>query len=64
MTAGVGRECLTWTVREAADLLGISRNSAYGTARIGEIPTVKIGGRVLVPKEALLRLLGPPQEDQ
>ena len=49
---------LTWTVTEAALLLGISRASAYEAAHRGELPVRVIGRRMLVPRVALLRLLG------
>jgi excisionase family DNA binding protein len=48
---------LTWTVTEAAQLLGISRASAYEAAHRGELPIRVIGRRMLVPRVALLRLL-------
>jgi excisionase family DNA binding protein len=48
---------LTWTVTEAAHLLGISRASAYEAAHRGELPVRVIGRRMLVPRVALLRLL-------
>jgi excisionase family DNA binding protein len=48
---------LTWTIAEAADLLGISRTSAYEAAHRGELPVKVIGRRMLVPRVALLRLL-------
>jgi excisionase family DNA binding protein len=47
----------TTTIDEAAQVLGISRNSAYAAAKRGEIPTVKIGRLLLVPITALDRLL-------
>ena len=50
-------ERLTVTIDEAAALLGIGRNGAYEAARKGEIPTLKIGKRILVPKAALDRML-------
>ena len=48
---------LTWTIAEAAGLLGISRASAYEAAHRGELPVKVIGRRMLVPRVALLRLL-------
>jgi excisionase family DNA binding protein len=48
---------LTWTVTEAAQLLGISRANAYEAAHRGELPVRVIGRRMLVPRVALLRLL-------
>ena len=43
----------TCTVREAAKQLGISDASAYEAARTGDLPTIKIGKRILVPLAAL-----------
>ena len=48
----------TLTVEETARLLGISRNGAYEAARTGQIPTIRIGKRILVPIGGLERLLG------
>lgn len=48
---------LTMNVSEAAKRLKISRTSAYEAARTGQIPTVRIGKRILVPVAALERLL-------
>lgn len=50
-------ERLVVTVEEAAGLLGISRGLAYEGVRQGTIPSVRIGRRLLVPLEALRRLL-------
>jgi excisionase family DNA binding protein len=47
----------TLTVEEAGRILGIGRNSAYEAAQRGEIPTIKIGKRLLVPVRRLQRLL-------
>lgn len=47
----------TISVDLAGEILGISRSSAYQAARTGEIPTIRIGRRLVVPTAALLRLL-------
>jgi excisionase family DNA binding protein len=47
----------TYSVEEVAKLLGIGRNSAYEAARRGDFPTIKVGGRIVVPKSALDRML-------
>ena len=44
----------TYTIEEAAKILGICRALAY---RKGVLPTVRIAGRRLVPKRALERML-------
>ena len=54
---------LTLTVEEAAVLLGISRNSAYEAVRRGEIPSVRIGGRIVIPRRRFLVWLGAGDDD-
>jgi excisionase family DNA binding protein len=51
------RETVTLRVTEVARILGISRGSAYEAIQRGEIPHIRIGRRVLVPKKALDRFL-------
>jgi excisionase family DNA binding protein len=48
-------DATTQTITEAAKELGIGRNQAYEAARRGEIPTIRIGKRILVLKEPLKR---------
>lgn len=57
-------ERATVTVEEAARLLGIGRNSAFAAVQRGEIPALRIGRRVLVPRAALERLLAEPPTQQ
>ena len=45
------------TLNEVASLLRISRGSAYEAAKRREIPTIRIGRRLLVPSDALEKLL-------
>jgi excisionase family DNA binding protein len=47
----------TITVEEAAELLGIGRTAAYQAARRGQLPTCRLGRRLLVPVPALIELL-------
>ena len=54
---------LTMSVEEAGKLLGIGRSSAYGAIRRGELPSFKIGRRILVPRSALLRKIEDLQQD-
>lgn len=57
MTRGADRKRLTLTVPEAARKLGIGKNAAYEAARVGMIPSIRIGKRVLIPVAALERML-------
>lgn len=50
-------ERLTLTVPEVAERLGLSRNGAYDAVAAGQIPAIRIGRRVLVPRAALQRML-------
>ena len=45
------RLCIT--VPEAAAMLGISENHVYGMVKIGEIPSIRFGKRILIPRAAL-----------
>jgi excisionase family DNA binding protein len=49
---------LVYTVAEAGELLGISRAFAYELVARGELPVICLGRRRLVPKVALLALVG------
>jgi excisionase family DNA binding protein len=48
---------LVYTVPEAGRLLGLGRNAAYDAAKRGDIPTLRIGRLLLVPKIPLHRML-------
>ena len=54
------------TVSEAAGVLRIGRNSAYEAIRRGDLPAVRIGRRLLVPKRALSEFLAvrTPRENE
>ena len=59
---------LTLTVMQTAKLLQISRNLAYEAVRTGQIPSIKVSKRILVPRAQLMKLLGegkvaPPRCD-
>lgn len=46
-------ERLVLTIPEAARLLRISRNLAYELAAQGRLPHIRLGRRVLIPREGL-----------
>jgi excisionase family DNA binding protein len=48
---------LTYEVSEAGRILGLSRQGAYKAVAAGEIPAIRIGRRLLVPKAALHRMI-------
>lgn len=49
---------VTLTITRAGEILGIGRSAAYAAAQRGEIPTVRIGGRLVVPTAKLRTMLG------
>ena len=46
-------ERLVYDVPEAGVLLGLTRNAAYEAAKRGDLPTIRIGKLIRVPKAAL-----------
>jgi excisionase family DNA binding protein len=50
-----------WRVREFCEALGISRSHLYQVMKRGELRTVTLGGRRLVPDSERARLLGELQ---
>ena len=65
--AGLGpgtSERLTLSVEQAAAALGISRASAYEAVHRGEIPHIKIGKRMLIPRASLDRMLSAADQPQ
>jgi Helix-turn-helix domain len=57
-----GREA--FTVEETGKILGISRASAFAAAKRGDIPTIRIGKRLIVPRRGLERLLSADAGDE
>ena len=49
----------TITIEEAASQLGLSRNAAYDAAKRGDLPTIRMGRRLLVPRVPFEALLNP-----
>ena len=47
----------TFTVPEAAEILGISRWLAYESVKKGELAAIRIGRRCLVPRRSLEKML-------
>ena len=48
---------LVVTIAEVAKMLGISLNHAYDMANTGQIPSIKLGRRIMGPTDALNKLL-------
>lgn len=48
----------TFAVKEVARILGIGSNQAYAAVARGELPALRIGGRILITRATLERILG------
>lgn len=55
---------LTLTVPEVGEVLGISRAKAYDLARSEGFPSMRIGTRILVPRDKLIRWIDKETEAQ
>lgn len=54
---GAALERRTYTVAEAARLLGISRSTAYECVRSGELRSLRFRSRIVIPADAIAGLL-------
>ena len=57
------QDVLAISVESAAELLGISRSFAYELCARGELPTLHLGRRVVVPRHALMALVESAEGD-
>ena len=55
-----GSDRLVLTVDEAAYLLNISRGLAYELVARGELPAIRLGRRIVIPRVAMEELMGTP----
>ncbi|MFP5255153.1 MAG: helix-turn-helix domain-containing protein [Acidimicrobiia bacterium] len=53
---------LTLTVEQTAKVLGIGRSTAYDLVRTGDIPSLRLGRRLVIPAAALADALDLPLE--
>ena len=49
------------SVPQAGEMLGLGRSASYEAARRGEIPTIRLGRSIGVPRAALEEMLRDPQ---
>ena len=50
-------EKLTYSVDEFCEIMGISRNHGFTAVRNGEVPHLRLGKRILIPRVAVERML-------
>lgn len=57
------RRDLTLSVHQAAEALGVVPATVYSWVRSGEIPSLRLGGRIRIPTGQLASLLGVEPEE-
>ena len=57
-------DALTFTIPEAADALGLSPDTVRTMVAAGDIPTLRIGRRLLISRTALARWVDNPEGHQ
>jgi len=57
-----GQEKLTLSVNEVSKLLGLSRSATYELIRTAQIPSIKFGRKILVPRAKLEMMLSQCSE--
>jgi len=57
MKTEVADEKLTMTVEEYAEAADISRNTAYQAVSAGQVPSIRLGRLIRIPRAAALRQL-------
>lgn len=62
MTVTEALQRVAVSIDDAAHLIGIGRQSAYAAAKSGELPTVRMGRRLLVPVGPLFAKFDIPLE--
>ena len=50
-------EKLTLTVRDVQAALGIGRNAAYCLANRADFPAIRLGNKLIIPRDAFMRWL-------
>lgn len=50
-------ERLTYSIEETGRLLGLSRATTYTLANQGKLPVLRLGKRLIVPRQALEQML-------
>lgn len=57
-------EKLALTVQETATVLGVSRSLVYRMIEAGEIPSLRLSSRILVPRKRLIAMINGSQNDE
>lgn len=59
-----GNAKLAYTIREAGDIISVSRSTFYNLMRKGDIRTIKVGRRVIIAHSELERFIGHKRKNR
>lgn len=62
MTALRESDAAALTATEVAELFGVDQRTISAAIKAGELPSVRIGRRVFIPREPLLAMLSGPTQ--
>ncbi len=57
MPSSPALEQLTYSVADVARIFGVTPSHVWRLCQSGEIPSVRLGSRILIPRETIERLL-------
>ena len=57
-------EKLTLSVRDIQEALGIGRNAAYCLANRADFPAIRLGNKLIIPRDAFMRWLEAQTADK
>ena len=57
ITLAEARELAAISPRQAGHLLGLGKNATYRAIQRGDISSLRLGAKIVIPTESLLRLL-------
>lgn len=60
--AGLSADRLAYSVEEAAKVIGVGRTLTWALVRSGDIPSVRVAGRVLIRRRQLIEWLDTRSE--
>ena len=55
---------LAASVTELASILGVGKNTAYRAVHAGQIPSVRVGKRYLIPRNVINEMLGTLEKEK
>jgi len=62
MTSGSALSQRTYSVTDVAHILGVTPSHIWRLCQRGDIASIRLGGRILIPREEVDRILSSPNQ--